>query len=87
MNPNKRFTDLKVKQQELISEWLYTATYSFYRDKKRMPNKSERIVILDTVYYKIEEAGIWIPYNEVRTRYLSRLIHFEKRAMREINRE
>ncbi len=57
MNPNKRFTDLKVKQQELISEWLYTATYSFYRDKKRMPNKSERIVILDTVYNKIKKLG------------------------------
>lgn len=87
MNPNKRFTDLKMKQRELIQEWLYSETLCFYRTNDRMPQKSEREVILKCVCDNIEAADIWIPYGEVKKYYLSRLIHFEKRILREIGRE
>ena len=39
MNPNKNFTDLKMKQRERIQEWLYAETLCFYHDNNRMPNK------------------------------------------------
>lgn len=83
MNPNKIFKDLKMKQREMISEWLYTETYQFFLKNSRMPNKSQREIILDAVYDKIQNADIWIPYHEVKKYYLSRLIHFEKRIMRD----
>ena len=72
MNPNKRFNDLKMKQRERIQEWLYTETLCYYQNNDRMPEKSEREVILKCVYDKC---------------FLSRLIHFEKRILREIGRE
>ena len=87
MNPNKRFNDLKMKQRERIQEWLYTETLCFYRNNDRMPDKSEREIILKCVCDKIEAADIWIPYGEVKKYFLSRLIHFEKRILREIGRE
>ena len=87
MNPNKTFDDLKMRQREDISEWLFLETYRFYKLKSRMPNKSERNTILDNVYNKIRESGVWIPYNEVRKYYLSRLIHFEKRILRHITKQ
>ena len=87
MNPNKHFTDLKMKQRESIQEWLYIETLCFYRNNDRMPNKSEREIIIKYVYNRIRTADIWIPYGEVKKYYLSRLIHFEKRILREISRE
>ena len=87
MNPNKRFTDLKMKQRELIQEWLYSETLCFYRNNDRMPQKNEREVSLKCVCDKIEAVDIWIPYGEVKKYYLSHLIHFEKRILREIGRE
>ncbi len=87
MNPNKRFNDLKMKQRERIQEWLYTETLCFYRNNDRMPDKSEREIILKYVCDKIEAADIWIPYGEIKSYFLSRLIHFEKRILREIGRE
>ncbi|MBP3761725.1 MAG: hypothetical protein J6I55_09695 [Ruminococcus sp.] len=87
MNPNKNFTDLKMKQREHIQEWLYAETLCFYRDNNRMPNKLDREIILERVCIKIENADIWIPFGEVKKYYLSRLIHFEKRVLREIGRE
>ena len=87
MNPNKHFTDLKMKQRESIQEWLYIETLCFYRNNDRMPNKSEREINIKYVYNRIRTADIWIPYGEVKKYYLSRLIHFEKRILREISRE
>jgi len=83
MNPNKTFKDLKTKQRETISEWLYSEAYQYYQRNSRMPDKSQREIILDAVYDKIQNADIWIPYHEVKKYYLSRLIHFEKRIIRD----
>jgi hypothetical protein len=49
-----------------------------------MPGKSQREAILFSVYDKIQSAEIWIPYQEVKKYYLSRLIHFEKRIIRSL---
>ena len=84
MNPNKSFTDLKIKQREKISEWLYEETNKYYKQYSRMPGKSQREAILFSVYDKIQSAEIWIPYQEVKKYYLSRLIHFEKRIIRSL---
>ena len=82
-NPNKTFKDLKQKQKEKISEWLYIETLDFWRSNNRMPNKLERRYILDTVYDKIISASIWIPYKEVAAYYQSRLNKYIQRVQRE----
>lgn len=85
-NPNKTYKDLKQKQKAKISEWLYIETFRFYQQKAHMPNQSERLTILDTVYLKIEDAAICIPFGEVKKYYQSRLIPYEKRIQREITK-
>ena len=57
-NPSRVYKDLKQKQKMKISNWLYTETYWFYQKHDRMPDKSERKVILNTVYAKIKGAAI-----------------------------
>ena len=83
-NPSRVYKDLKQKQKMKISNWLYTETYWFYQKHDRMPDKSERKVILNTVYAKIKGAAIWIPYEEIEKYYQSRLEQYEIRIQREI---
>lgn len=63
MNPNKSFTDLKMKQREKISEWLYEETNKYYKQYSRMPGKSQREAILFSVYeikFKVQKYGYLI---------------------------
>ncbi|MGN0509042.1 MAG: hypothetical protein ACI4GX_07380 [Ruminococcus sp.] len=83
INLNKTFKDLKQKQKEKISEWLYIEILNFWKCNNRMPNKLERRYILDTVYDKIISASIWIPYKEVAAYYQSRLNKYRQRVQRE----
>lgn len=83
-NPNRVYKDLKQKQKMKISNWLYIETYWFYQKHDRMPDKSGRKVILNTVYAKIKGAAIWIPYEEIEKYYQSRLEQYEIRIHREI---
>ena len=83
-NPSRVYKDLKQKQKMKISNWLYIETYWFYQKHDRMPDKSERKVILNTVYAKIKGAAIWIPYEEIEKYYQSRLEQYEIRIQREI---
>lgn len=82
LNMDKRFSHLKQKQKEKISEWLYIETFEFYKRNRKMPNKNSRNEILNIVYEKIQEDSIWIPYGEVVKFYQSHFNKFEKRIKR-----
>lgn len=84
LNMDKKFSHLKQKQKQTISEWLYYATLDFYNQNKRMPNKNNKIKIVDKVYEKIEDASIWIPFGEVLCYYISHYSKYEKRICRNI---
>lgn len=84
-NPNKTFKDLRMKQKVKIADWLYIETYRFYQQNNRMPDKTERDTILDTIYTKITAAAIWIPFEEVADYYHKKLPHYEPRILREID--
>ena len=62
MNPNKSFTDLKMKQREKISEWLYEETNKYYKQYSRMPGKSQReaILFLFMIKFKVQKYGYLI---------------------------
>lgn len=85
VNPDKKFKDLKNNQIEKISNWLFEETFFYYQSHNCMPDKQNRIRILDAVYCKIESAFIWIPYEEIRRYYLSKLIQYEKRIQRKMS--
>lgn len=63
---DKRYSNLKQKQKEKISIWINEEIRLFYKEKKVLPRKSEQFTeIIDKLYERIEEAKIWIPYDEV----------------------
>ena len=70
---NKSYGQLKQKQKEKISEWMYHA----YR-KQTLENLSDEEA-LQLVFDRIEEAKIWIPDHEILNRYRAKKNQFKKR--------
>ncbi len=74
---NKPYSQLKNKQKEKISNWMYEAY------KKQMAEKLYNEETLQMVYDKIEDAKIWIPVYEVAKKYYSKKNQFKKRLAAE----
>ena len=74
---NKPYSQLKNKQKEKISNWMYEAY------KKQMTEKLSNEEALQIVYDKIEDAKIWIPSHEVEKKYYSKKSQFKKRLAAE----
>ena len=70
---NKSYGQLKQKQKEKISEWMYQA----YR--KQTSEKLSDEEALQLVFDRIEEAKIWIPDHEILKRYRAKKNQFRKR--------
>lgn len=70
---NKKYKDLKMKQQEKIAQWMYEAYVL------QVEQNISDIEALDNIYGKIEEAEIWIPFDEVEKKYHSKKNAFKKR--------
>jgi len=70
---NKSYGQLKQKQKEKISEWMYQA----YR--KQTSEKLSDEEALQLVFDRIEEAKIWIPDYEILNRYRAKKNQFRKR--------
>ena len=70
---NKSYGQLKQKQKEKISEWMYQA----YR-KQTSENLSDEEA-LQLVFDRIEEAKIWIPDYEILNRYRAKKNQFKRR--------
>lgn len=74
---NKSFGQLKQKQREKITEWMYHAY------KKQTAEKLSDEDALRFVFDCIDEAKIWIPDYEIVTRYRAKKVHFSKRLAAE----
>ena len=70
---NKRYAQLKQKQKQKISGWMYEA----YR-KQAAENLSDEEA-LQLVFSRIEDAKIWIPEHEIVSRYRAKKTQFRKR--------
>lgn len=70
---NKSYGQLKKKQKEKISEWMYQA----YR--KQVTEKLSDEEALRFVFDRIEAAKIWIPDYEIAARYKSKKTQFKNR--------
>jgi len=72
---NKRFSQLKQKQQAKIVGWMYEA-YELQVNEKLTNEEA-----VDYVYNKIEETKIWVPRYEVEKKYYSKKTAFKNRML------
>ncbi len=84
---DKKFSALKEKQKTKIAEWFYEAYRKCYMESGKIPGKRDNEKILEYVFHKIDEAGIWIPDREIYTYYNSRKRKLQKRLEKEFAEE
>jgi hypothetical protein len=73
---NKKFSALKQKQKEWITNELrqrYISAINYPYTKLRSKKRDQ---ILDEVYDLIQKKEIWIPYDEVEKHYFSKIPSF-----------
>src|SRR5690625_4483449 len=80
LQSNKRFSQLKQSQKD----WIATELYKLYHDKmkeKRTTRKlpaNHRDKVISSLYEKIQQREIWIPYREVEKYTFSRIANIIK---------
>lgn len=79
LRTDKQFSHLKTKQKEKINMWLYEEYALLYAKNKLPPDSRYNDEILFKVQDKIEKAGIWLPFCELRKFFYSRKNKFRKR--------
>lgn len=79
LQTDKRFSDLKMRQREKISGWLLEEYLKAVETDGIPLGKIQKEAIVDKVYEKIQECGIWIPYGEVNQYFASRLSKWSKK--------
>ena len=88
LQTNKKFSQLKERQKNLIGEWFYEECLEFFKQTKRFPSsKNEKEVILDVVYQKIEEGNIWIPFIEIKQYFSKKQTKLRNRITLKFNGE
>ena len=85
LQTNKKYSQLKMKQKEKIAEWMFQATRDYYMKQCTFPNDKHLEEVVDSVYEKIEDAEIWIPYGEVFKHYKSKRSDINKRVRKSLN--
>ena len=85
LQTNKKYSQLKIKQKEKIAEWMFQATRDYYMKKCTFPSDKHLEEVVDSVYEKIEDAEIWIPYGEVFKHYKSKRSDINKRVRKSLN--
>jgi hypothetical protein len=64
LQTNKRWSRLKQRQREWTHEAIKEEYAAFVKETGRLPTKGSKQEIVDKVYGRIGERGIWIPYGE-----------------------
>ena len=58
---NKQFSNLKMKQKDKITEWVYEEYKKYVTEHDKVPDLLADEQIVEAVLDKINEAQIWIP--------------------------
>ena len=82
LQTDKSFSQLKQQQKGKINQWLYEAYAAIFDRVGLPPDNRHNDAIVSEVYSKIEEAEIWIPYDEVVKYFLGRKNAFRKRYIK-----
>ena len=75
---NKKWCQLKQKEQICVSNSLRENYIKFVLEKERKPNKTEKQFIVACAYLEIQEKEIYISVNEVRKYFESRVQKYDK---------
>lgn len=78
MQNNKKWCQLKKKEQICVSNSLRENYIKFVLEKERKPNKTEKEFIVGCAYLEIQEKEIYISVNEVRKYFESRIQKYDK---------
>jgi len=76
LQTNKKWSALKQSQRDWIYELTRKSHRAYIDERNRTPRKRYKDIIIDAVYEKIKERGIWIPYDEFHSKvsaYIDRL--------------
>ena len=76
---NKSFSNLKMKQKDKITTWVYEEYKKYVTENERVPDSEADVHIIDTVLDKIDEAQIWIPAGEIASYYYRKKSQLQKR--------
>ena len=76
LQTNKKWSQLKQKQHEWIYEITRAEHTKFIEENGRLPMKTGKKKLIETIEVKIDERGIWLPSHELETgigKYIDRL--------------
>lgn len=66
---NKQFSNLKMKQRDKITRWVYEEYKKYYLREERIPDRNGDEQIVSAVFQKIYDDDIWIPDDEIYAYY------------------
>jgi hypothetical protein len=78
IKPNKKWHQLKQKQQIIVSTLLRDLYIMFVLENKRKPNKAEKQLIVGKVSLELQEKEIFIADNELNKYFESKLDNYDK---------
>ena len=87
LQTDKRFNQLKMKQQEKISDWYYQAYRRVFYENRELPTAQQEDGILFEVLEKIRDAEIWIPDYEVENHFAAKRGNLQKRVLRDYGQD
>ncbi len=76
---NKSFSNLKMKQKEKITTWVYEEYKKYVTENERVPDSEADAHIIDKVLDMIDEAQIWISAGEIASYYYRKKPQLQKR--------
>ena len=76
---NKTFSNLKMKQKDKITGWVYAEYQKYVTDHEKVPDSLADEQIVEAVLDKINEAQIWIPDGEIYDYYRRKKPQLQKR--------
>lgn len=79
LQTNKKFAALKTSQKEKIQNWLLEEYLGVVHVHNRLLTQEEKDAVVSRVYDKIEQADIWIPYQEVTICFRGKLTKWNKK--------
>ena len=79
LQTNKKFLHLKNSQKEKFNGWLYEEYEKLWKENGRAPGKTQKEIIINNMYARIEESEIWLPLDGLYSYYESHINKFKKR--------
>ena len=82
LRTDKQFRNLKQRQKEQISAWLFEEYHRIWQEIGREPPPSDNQKIVSAAMAKVEAAGIWIPKEDVERYFFRRKSLYRNRIKR-----